>query len=49
MNEDSAIFENPEEFRPERWLRDSTNRKKGGNQQIAAGIFGFGPRMCLGA
>ena len=47
MSQDPDIFEDPEDFRPERWLRD-TDKKSRSRQQLATGIFGFGPRMCLG-
>ena len=47
MSQDPDIFEDPEDFRPERWLRD-TDKTSRYRQQLATGIFGFGPRMCLG-
>ena len=37
------LFGDPEEFRPERWLRENKNF-----HAFAALPFGFGPRMCLG-
>jgi cytochrome P450 len=47
MGQDQDIFEDPEEFRPDRWLRDTDNQKRH-QQQLATGVFGFGPRNCLG-
>lgn len=48
MGKDPEIFVDPEEFRPERWVRENKNDGKFGKQLIAAEIFGFGPRMCIG-
>jgi cytochrome P450 len=47
MSRDSTVFKDPEEFEPERWIRedDSKQRKL---QQIGASIFGIGPRSCIG-
>ena len=42
------IFVNPDEFRPERWLREEENDKLRKVQQIAAANFGRGVRNCLG-
>eukprot|EP00658_Telonema_sp_P-2_P027386 TRINITY_DN21152_c0_g1_i1.p2 TRINITY_DN21152_c0_g1~~TRINITY_DN21152_c0_g1_i1.p2 ORF type:complete len:192 (-),score=49.00 TRINITY_DN21152_c0_g1_i1:49-624(-) len=47
MNRDERMWENPEEFRPERWLND-----EGGGfvdkSQYAFPSFNAGPRLCLG-
>jgi cytochrome P450 len=48
LKKDPTIFPNPDEFRPERWLRDGQINKDLKVQQIAASIFGFGPRSCIG-
>lgn len=46
MARDPDLYEDPEEFRPERWLRDRDNGTTKHN--FAWLPFGFGPRMCIG-
>ena len=41
---DPANFRDPEQFLPERWLRDEMEHK----HTFAWLPFGFGPRMCIG-
>ena len=38
-------YEDPDTFRPERWLRDQRKEK---SHPFAWLPFGFGPRMCVG-
>ncbi|KAK2164067.1 hypothetical protein LSH36_69g04003 [Paralvinella palmiformis] len=40
------VFEDPEEFRPERWIRDERNRMH--HHPFAVMPFGYGKRTCLG-
>lgn len=54
MQFDERYVESPEEYRPERWLPEEVERRKGTEAEIIdhklmAANFGFGPRMCLGA
>lgn len=54
MMMDPAIVNEPELFRPERWLPDAVAARKGTRQEVhdhklLGANFGFGPRMCLGA
>nr|XP_022342408.1 1,25-dihydroxyvitamin D(3) 24-hydroxylase, mitochondrial-like [Crassostrea virginica] len=44
MAHDEEYFPNPEEFKPERWLRDSGIE----SHPFAMLPFGFGSRMCIG-
>lgn len=44
MHRDGRYFENPETFRPERWLDGSTD----GLPKYAYFPFGGGPRLCIG-
>ena len=51
---DPRIVDRPEEFLPQRWLPDAVQARSGTpaeilDNKILASIFGFGPRMCLGA
>ena len=48
MLQDPTLFPNPEEFRPERWLRVEGSDKQKKMQQVALSTFGHGPRNCLG-
>jgi len=44
-------FDNPLEFRPERWLRAQQQQRRGGEGGVDPFMvlpFGFGPRMCVG-
>ncbi|CAH1797213.1 unnamed protein product [Owenia fusiformis] len=45
MGHESALFPEPEEFRPERWLRGNTDREL---QAFTNLPFGHGSRMCIG-
>ncbi|SPP73984.1 probable cytochrome P450 12d1 proximal, mitochondrial [Drosophila guanche] len=49
MMKDPAYYPQPEEFLPERWLRDPQSGKR---QQVSPPFtflpFGFGPRQCIG-
>jgi hypothetical protein len=50
VHHDPSIFEDPEEYRPERWLQDGTEEKKhkiGRLEQAWLG-FGGGSRSCAG-
>ncbi|KAI8487134.1 hypothetical protein Bbelb_352040 [Branchiostoma belcheri] len=44
MGRDPKNFDNPEEFRPERWYRENSKNLK----PFAWLPFGFGPRSCVG-
>ncbi|XP_078583909.1 cholesterol side-chain cleavage enzyme, mitochondrial-like [Branchiostoma floridae x Branchiostoma japonicum] len=44
MGRDPKIFDNPEEFRPERWYRENRESVKA----FSWLPFGFGPRSCVG-
>ena len=48
MGRDERYFENPTEFRPERWLRDTERETKTKSHPFAAIPFGFGTRSCVG-
>ena len=41
------IFEDPDTFNPDRWLREDSERH-GQKYAFAMQPFGFGPRSCLG-
>jgi len=43
---DPQSFERPEEFLPERWLREDSSSK---HHPFSFTPFGFGPRACYGA
>ena len=45
IHHSSKIYENPEEFKPERWLDESKEKKIPINAWLP---FGSGPRQCLG-
>jgi cytochrome P450 len=46
---DPTIFENPEEFIPERWLvKEDVEKRNLEKHGFASLPFGFGPRMCAG-
>eukprot|EP00746_Dinoflagellata_sp_MGD_P138910 gnl/MRDRNA2_/MRDRNA2_72466_c0_seq1.p1 gnl/MRDRNA2_/MRDRNA2_72466_c0~~gnl/MRDRNA2_/MRDRNA2_72466_c0_seq1.p1 ORF type:complete len:585 (-),score=96.94 gnl/MRDRNA2_/MRDRNA2_72466_c0_seq1:272-1825(-) len=54
IQNDKRYVDRPEEFIPERWLPEAVTQRKGTEAEILdnkllASIFGFGPRMCLGA
>ena len=42
-----AHFPNPEQFLPERWLRDCSRSSKAAHSHVRL-PFGHGPRMCVG-
>ena len=50
MGHNPKLFENPGEFRPERWLRDPDDG--GGRdavlQAVSSLTWGHGARMCIG-
>ena len=46
LHRDPNHFPNPEEFIPERWLRDCPDRQKA--HPFAYMPFAHGPRMCIG-
>lgn len=46
MGRDPALFDDPLEYKPDRWLRDDTNKSH--YHAFASQPFGFGTRMCLG-
>lgn len=41
-------FDRPDEFIPERWIRDEDGNRKRMIPPMALLPFGFGPRNCLG-
>lgn len=45
---DSTFYPSPDEFLPERWLRDPETGKKMQVSPFTFLPFGFGPRMCIG-
>ncbi|XP_067666927.1 1,25-dihydroxyvitamin D(3) 24-hydroxylase, mitochondrial-like [Haliotis asinina] len=45
LGRNPKYYDDPDEFRPERWLRDEGNKKI---HAFAWLPFGFGPRMCVG-
>ncbi|EDW18010.1 probable cytochrome P450 12d1 proximal, mitochondrial [Drosophila mojavensis] len=45
---DEAYFERPNEYLPERWLRDPKTNKKIQVTPFTYLPFGFGPRQCIG-
>ena len=49
MSRDENVFPDPEEFKPERWLRGEQSHKFNQAKEVFASIpFGFGTRMCIG-
>ena len=46
MGRDPEMFDDPLQYKPERWLRDDTQRSL--YHPFASLPFGFGPRMCIG-
>ncbi|XP_077992026.1 25-hydroxyvitamin D-1 alpha hydroxylase, mitochondrial-like [Glandiceps talaboti] len=46
MSRDSDNFENPDDFKPERWLRSEKHKHK--VNQFASQPFGTGTRQCIG-
>ena len=46
MGRNPELFEDPLEYKPERWLRDDTHKSP--YHAFAFLPFGFGTRMCLG-
>ena len=45
MGRDPNLFEEPETYRPERWL---TKTENSANHAMASLPFGHGARMCIG-
>ncbi|XP_022223245.2 probable cytochrome P450 12d1 proximal, mitochondrial [Drosophila obscura] len=48
LMKDPAYYARPDEFMPERWLRDPQSGKKLQVSPFTFLPFGFGPRMCIG-
>lgn len=49
MCKDERFFPRPDEFLPERWLRETTGElAKSKEFPFAHKPFGFGPRSCIG-
>ncbi|XP_017105832.2 probable cytochrome P450 12d1 proximal, mitochondrial [Drosophila bipectinata] len=48
LMKDGAYYTRPDEFLPERWLRDPETGKKMQVSPFTFLPFGFGPRMCIG-
>ncbi|XP_017038765.1 probable cytochrome P450 12d1 proximal, mitochondrial [Drosophila ficusphila] len=48
LMKDSTFYSRPDEFLPERWLRDPETGKKSQVSPFTFLPFGFGPRMCIG-
>ena len=50
MSRDESIFPDPDEFKPERWVREKehTSKFNDAKEVFSALPFGFGTRMCLG-
>ncbi|KAH8321558.1 hypothetical protein KR074_008752, partial [Drosophila pseudoananassae] len=48
LMKDGAYYPRPDEFIPERWLRDPETGKKMQVNPFTFLPFGFGPRMCIG-
>ncbi|KAH8280331.1 hypothetical protein KR018_002883, partial [Drosophila ironensis] len=48
LMKDGKYYSHPEEFLPERWLRDPESGKKAQVSPFTFLPFGFGPRMCIG-
>ena len=46
MGRNPKLFEDPLEYKPERWLRDDSHKSP--YHAFALLPFGFGTRMCLG-
>ncbi|XP_077979498.1 cytochrome P450 10-like [Glandiceps talaboti] len=46
MSRDPNNFENPDDFKPERWLRSEKHKHQ--INQFASQPFGAGPRQCIG-
>ena len=50
MSRDESVFEHPNAFKPERWLRekDQSNKFNDAKEVFSSIPFGFGTRMCIG-
>ncbi|KAH8413275.1 hypothetical protein KR009_009550 [Drosophila setifemur] len=48
LTRDSTFYYQPNDFLPERWLRDPETGKKDKVNPFTYLPFGFGPRMCIG-
>ena len=48
MSRDESVFPDPEEFKPERWLREQSSKFNQAKEVFASIPFGFGTRMCVG-
>ena len=48
MSRDESVFPDAEAFRPERWLREQSNKFNETKGVFASIPFGFGTRMCPG-
>ncbi|KAJ3113643.1 hypothetical protein HDU96_003112 [Phlyctochytrium bullatum] len=47
-NRDPDLYEDPHEFRPERWIEVDPNGEKLSTSALTLTTFGAGPRLCLG-
>uniref|UniRef100_A0A0B7AB98 Cytochrome P450 n=1 Tax=Arion vulgaris TaxID=1028688 RepID=A0A0B7AB98_9EUPU len=48
MYHDPELFTDPEEFLPERWLKESKNKMDSNIKAVSQLVWGHGARMCLG-
>ena len=48
MGHDPNLFEDPDDFKPERWFRDKNKQKEKVIHPFSFLPFGFGTRMCIG-
>ena len=50
MGHDASLFERPDEYRPERWLRGGADddERDAVLQAVASLTWGHGARMCIG-
>ena len=48
MGRNEHLFDDPDSFKPERWLRDTEQSMSEIMDPFASLPFGFGQRMCIG-